>query len=92
MNDPMFCDAPRRTMYSSQSRKPCTPSNPLTSARVAESVSSARMRSFTGAGVLPSPRIAVVIPCVTIESARPSPIMKFSYDCAWMSMKPGETT
>ena len=33
----------------------------------------------------------MVIPCVTMESARPSPAMKFSYDCAWMSMNPGVT-
>lgn len=88
----MFCDAPRATMNSSQVPKPRGPMNRRICVFDAVSVSSSRILSFTGAGVSPSPRIAVVMPCVTIESASPSPRMKLPYDWAWMSMKPGATT
>ena len=79
-------------MNSSQSPKPRGPMNRRICTLAAESVSSSRILSFTGAGVSPSPRIAVVMPCVTMEIALPSPVMKLPYDWAWMSMNPGATT
>ncbi len=52
----------------------------------------ARILSFTGAGVSPSPSISVVTPWVTLLMTRPSPVSSCSSDCPWMSMKPGATT
>ena len=90
-NDPTFSDAPRATMKSSHWPKPCGPVKRVARRRLVLSVMRASSLSFTGAGVSPSPRIAVVMPCTTIESTRPLPVMKSSYDCAWMSMNPGAT-
>jgi hypothetical protein len=71
----MFCDAPRPTMYSSHAPKPSRPdgSGAALAARRVDSV--ARSLSFTGPSDEPSPWMAVVMPCVTIEIARPSPVM-----------------
>ena len=52
----------------------------------------AMIRSLAGAGVEPSPKMAVVMPWVTLEMTRPSPSVNAATDCAWMSMKPGATT
>ena len=78
--EPMFSEAPRRTMKSSQLPNPCGPVNCVARRRPAVSLAGmvARSLSLTGAGVNPSPRIAVVIPWVTIERERPSPRMKLS--------------
>ena len=48
--------------------------------------------SLAGAFVQPSPRISVVMPCVTLLTMRPSPVRKSSREWLWMSMNPGATT
>jgi hypothetical protein len=49
---------------------------------VARCRASARSVSFIGAGVSPSPRIIVVMPCVIMLTTRLSPKSSSSYDCA----------
>ena len=46
-------------------------------------------RSLSGAGVVPSPRMPVVTPCMSLPICRPSPLRSWPPDWSWMSMKPG---
>jgi hypothetical protein len=62
-------------MCSSHFEKPFGPVNPDNMRRDAVSVSAASNLSFIGPNEEPSPWMAVVMPCVIIESALPSPAM-----------------
>ena len=79
-----------RCIASSHAPKPCGPGYaPVPRGPPVANCPPAAVFSFVGAGVPPSPRISVVMPCVTLLTDRPSP-RKFVP--LWMSMKPGATT
>ena len=88
MNDPTFTDTPRFSIASSQAPKPCGPENVAAALAITESscdiscaVVAFTIVAFTGAGVLPSPRISVVTPCDTLPASRPSPTVNAKADC-----------
>jgi len=77
-------------MSSSHARNPCGPEYaPVPRTPPVANWPPAAVFSLVGAGVVPSPRISVVMPCVTLLTERPSPRKLVPL---WMSMKPGETT
>ena len=90
MNEPTLGDVPCACIASSHAPKPCGPGYaPVPRGPPVANWPPAAVFSFVGAGVPPSPRISVVMPCVTLLTDRPSP-RKFVP--LWMSMNPGETT
>jgi hypothetical protein len=61
------------------------------SAAICPMSTSASIFSFDGAGVVASPRISVVTPCVTLLITRPSRHNNASHEWPCTSMKPGAT-
>ena len=93
-NEPKLGEAPWLSIASSQLANASGPMNASTSQRASGDSSgpACSMRSLTGALVLPSPMISVVIPWVILLTTRPSPRRKAPREWLWISMKPGATT
>ena len=71
-NDPTFGEMPCDSIARSHASKPCGPMNRRDVAAAAAGASASES-SLIGAPVYASPKISVVMPCVTLLTSRPSP-------------------